>query len=132
MIGFFDSGLGGLTILKKAVKTLPDYSYVYLGDNSRSPYGSRSEDIIYKFTVEGLGELFKRGAELVILACNTSSSAALKKIQQEFLLKNFPDKRVLGIIIPTSEEIGKFTKSWEKTGQKRKKDIFDNGKFSKN
>ncbi len=113
MIGFFDSGLGGLTILKEAIKTLPEYSYIYLGDNSRSPYGSRSENVIYKFTAEGLEELFKRGAELVILACNTSSAVALKKIQQEFLPKNFPDKRVLGIIIPTAEEISKFTKSKE-------------------
>lgn len=113
MLGFFDSGLGGLTILKEVVKILPEYSYIYLGDNARMPYGSRSQEVIYKFTVEGIEELFKRRAELVILACNTSSSLALKKIQQEFLPKYYPDKKVLGIIIPTAEEIKKFTLSDE-------------------
>lgn len=113
MIGFFDSGLGGLTILKEVVKKLPQYSYVYLGDNARTPYGSRSGEVIYRFTCEGVEELFKRGAELVILACNTSSAAALRIIQQEFLPKNYPDKKTLGIIIPTAEEIGKMTRSRE-------------------
>lgn len=113
MIGFFDSGLGGLTILKEVVKKLPQYSYIYLGDNARTPYGSRSGEVIYRFTCEGVEELFKRGAELVILACNTSSAAALRKIQQEFLPKNYPDKKTLGIIIPTAEEIGNMTKSRE-------------------
>lgn len=105
MIGFFDSGLGGLTVIKEAVKLLPKYSYVYLGDNARTPYGSRSRETIYRFTVEGVEELFRRGAELVVLACNTSSSSALRKIQREFLAKRFPEKRVLGIIVPTVEEI---------------------------
>lgn len=113
MIGFFDSGLGGLTILKEVVKILPKYSYIYLGDNARTPYGSRSQKIIYQFTVEGVEELFRRRAKLVILACNTSSSSALRKIQQKFLPKYYPDKKVLGIIIPTAEEIGKFTSSKE-------------------
>jgi glutamate racemase len=113
MIGFFDSGLGGLTVLKEAIKILPKYSYIYLGDNARTPYGSRSQDVIYEFTKEGVTELFNQGAELVILACNTSSSSALRKIQQEFLPRNFPSKRVLGIIIPTSEEIDKFSHSKE-------------------
>lgn len=105
MIGFFDSGLGGLTVIKEAVKLLPKYSYVYLGDNARTPYGSRSRETIYRFTVEGVEELFRRGAELVVLACNTSSSSALRKIQRGFLEKRFPGKRVLGIIVPTVEEI---------------------------
>ncbi len=113
MIGFFDSGLGGLTILKEAVKILPQYSYIYLGDNARTPYGSRSQEVIYRFTIEGVTELFLKGAELVILACNTSSSSALRRIQQEFLPVDFPEKRVLGIIIPTTEEIDKFTRSKE-------------------
>jgi glutamate racemase len=113
MIGFFDSGFGGLTILKEVVKILPQYSYIYLGDNARAPYGSRSQEVIYQFTVEGVVELFKRGAELVILACNTSSSSALRKIQQEFLPKYFPNKKVLGIIIPTAEEAKRFTLSNE-------------------
>lgn len=105
MIGFFDSGLGGLTVIKEAVNLLPKYSYVYLGDNARTPYGSRSRETIYRFTVEGVEELFRRGAELVVLACNTSSSSALRKIQREFLAKRFPEKKVLGIIVPTVEEI---------------------------
>lgn len=113
MIGFFDSGLGGLTILKEVVKLLPEYDYIYLGDNARTPYGSRSQDVIYNFTCEGVSELFRQGAILVILACNTSSSAALRKIQQEFLPKYFPRKNVLGIIIPTAEEINNFTKTKE-------------------
>jgi glutamate racemase len=110
MIGFFDSGLGGLTVLKEVIKLLPQYSYIYLGDNARTPYGGRSQEVIYQFTIEGIKELFKRGAELVILACNTSSSV-LRRIQREFLPKNFPNKRVLGIIIPTAEEAGKFGSS---------------------
>jgi len=105
MIGFFDSGFGGLTILKQVVKSLPEYSYIYLGDNARTPYGSRSQNVIYEFTKEGVTELFNRGAELIILACNTSSSSALRKIQQEFLPESFPNKKTLGIIIPTAEEI---------------------------
>ncbi|EKE18900.1 MAG: Glutamate racemase [uncultured bacterium] len=105
MIGFFDSGFGGLTILKEVVKTLPDFSYVYLGDNARTPYGSLSKEIIYQYTCEGVEELFSRGAELVILACNTSSAVALRKIQQEYLPKFHPDKKILGIIIPTVEEM---------------------------
>ncbi|MEK9183563.1 MAG: glutamate racemase, partial [Patescibacteria group bacterium] len=119
MIGFFDSGLGGLTVLKEVVKVLPKYSYIYLGDNARSPYGSRDQEVIYQFTTEGVSELFKRGAELIILACNTSSSSALRRIQQEFLPdyweKACPEqsRRVLGIIIPTAEETGKFTQSKE-------------------
>jgi len=111
MIGFFDSGLGGLTILKEVVKKLPDYSYVYLGDNARTPYGSKSQDLIYKYTLEGVQELFKRGAVLVVLACNTASSVALRKIQQEFLPKHYPSRKVLGIIIPTTEEISKFSET---------------------
>src|SRR3972149_1580531 len=113
MIGFFDSGLGGLTVLREAVKLLPQYSYIYLGDNARTPYGDLDEESIYEYTVDGVGELFHRGAELVILACNTSSSVALRRIQQEFLPENFPDMHVLGIIIPTTEEIGKLTRSRE-------------------
>lgn len=111
MIGFFDSGVGGLTILKEVVKLLPQYSYIYLSDNSRSPYGSRSTAVIYQFTLDGVKKLFEKGAELVILACNTASSAALGKIQREFLPKYYPDRRVLGIVVPTIEEIGVLSQS---------------------
>lgn len=108
MIGFFDSGFGGLTVLKEVVKVLPEYSYVYLGDNARTPYGSRSQEVIYQYTIEGVEELFRQGAELVILACNTASAVALRKIQQEYLPQFYPDKKVLGIIIPTAEEMAGF------------------------
>ncbi len=111
MIGFFDSGVGGLTILREAIRLLPQYSYMYLSDNSRAPYGSRSTAVIYQFTLDGVQRLFDNGAELIILACNTASSAALRRIQQEFLPKHFPDKRVLGIVIPTVEEIGDLSRS---------------------
>jgi len=113
MLGFFDSGLGGLTILKESVRLMPDYSYIYLGDNARTPYGSHSPEVIYKFTKQGVARLFKEGAKLVVLACNTSSAAALRRIQCEFLLKHYPDRNVLGIIIPTVEEVIKSTKSKE-------------------
>ncbi|MBI2096861.1 MAG: glutamate racemase [Candidatus Sungbacteria bacterium] len=113
MLGFFDSGLGGLTVLKEAVKLLPQYSYLYLGDNARAPYGDLDQETIYDYTVEGASELFRRGSQLVVLACNTSSSAALRRIQQEFLPEKFPEKHILGIIVPTAEEIGSFTESRE-------------------
>lgn len=113
MIGFFDSGLGGLTVMKEVVKFLPEYSYVYLGDNARAPYGARSERLIYEFTAQGVRMLFNQGAELVVLACNSASAAALRRIQQEFLPARFPGKRVLGIIIPTAEEAPKATRTGE-------------------
>lgn len=103
MLGFFDSGLGGLTILKEVIKLMPDYSYIYLGDNARTPYGSHSQDIIYKFTSQGVARLFDEGAKLIVLACNTSSSGALRRLQREFLPEHYPDKKVLGIVIPTAE-----------------------------
>ena len=113
MLGFFDSGLGGLAVLKEVEKVLPQYSYVYLGDNARTPYGSHSHETIYRFTKQGVAHLFKKGAQLVVLACNTASSSALRRIQQEFLPKYYPDRRVLGIIIPTAEEIINQTKTKE-------------------
>lgn len=106
MIGFFDSGFGGLTILKEVEKALPSFSYIYLGDNARTPYGSHSQEIIYQYTIEGVEELFRQGAKLVILACNTASAVALKKLQQEWLPLHYPDRRVLGIFNPTVEEAG--------------------------
>lgn len=113
MLGFFDSGLGGLAVLKEVEKELPQYSYIYLGDNARTPYGSHSHETIYRFTRQGVSYLFGKGAEMVLLACNTASSSALRRIQQEFLPKYFPHKKVLGIIIPTAEEIISMTKTKE-------------------
>lgn len=110
-IGVFDSGYGGLTILSEFQKLLPQYDYCYLGDNSRAPYGSRSYDIIYKFTKQAVEELFARGCNLVILACNTASANALRTIQQNDLPVIAPDKRVLGVIRPTAEIVGKISKT---------------------
>lgn len=110
-IGFFDSGFGGLTILKEVVKKLPSYSYLYLGDNARTPYGSRDQETIYQFTKEGVEWLFSQEAQLVVLACNTSSSGALRRLQQEWLPRHYPDRRILGIIVPTAEEVSKYTKT---------------------
>lgn len=110
-IGVFDSGYGGLTVLKEIVATLPAYDFLYLGDNARAPYGTRSFDIIYKYTLECVEQLFDQGCELVILACNTASAKALRSIQQLDLPKIAPDKRVLGVIRPTTEVIGNFTKN---------------------
>lgn len=110
-IGVFDSGFGGLSILKEIVKVIPQYDYVYLGDTARAPYGNRSQETIYEFTCEGIEFLFKNGCDLVVLACNTASSEALRKIQQEFLPEKYPNssdpqtgKKVLGVIIPGAEE----------------------------
>ncbi len=110
-IGVFDSGYGGLTILSDIRKRLPEYDFLYLGDNARAPYGTRSFDIVYEFTLEAVNELFNRGCELVILACNTASAKALRTIQQNDLIKIAPDKRVLGVIRPSTEIIGDLSKT---------------------
>lgn len=110
-IGVFDSGYGGLTILKELVKTLPQYDYLYLGDNARAPYGARSFETVYQYTLEAVDWFFKQGCELVILACNTASAKALRTIQQKDLANYGPSKRVLGVIRPTAEVIGRFSES---------------------
>lgn len=99
-IGVFDSGYGGLTVLSEIIKKMPQYDYLYLGDNARAPYGNRSFDVVYKYTLEAVKELFSRGCELVIVACNTASAKALRTIQQNDLPLIDPDKRVLGVIRP--------------------------------
>lgn len=111
MIGVFDSGYGGLTVLRKLVQTLPAYDYVYLGDNARAPYGTRSFDTVYRYTLEAVEWLFQQGCPLVVLACNTASAKALRTIQQKDLPRMAPDRRVLGVIRPTTEVIGKFSAS---------------------
>jgi glutamate racemase len=110
-IGIFDSGYGGLTILHGIRQLLPQYDYVYLGDNARAPYGHRSFDVVYQFTKEAVLKLFEYGCHLVILGCNTASAKALRTIQQHDLPQIDPNKRVLGIIRPTAEVIGNLTKS---------------------
>ena len=108
-IGIFDSGYGGLTVLKDIKALLPDYDYLYLGDNARAPYGNRSFDTVYEYTLQCVQWFFKQGCELVILACNTASAKALRTIQQKYLPEIDPQKRVLGVIRPTSEVIGNYS-----------------------
>ncbi|WP_258103789.1 glutamate racemase [Marinoscillum sp. MHG1-6] len=110
-IGIFDSGYGGLTVMKEIVSTMPEYDYIYLGDNARTPYGTRSFETIYEYTLECVKFLFDQGCHLVILACNTASAKALRTIQQRDLPGIDPDRRILGVIRPTAEMIGKISKS---------------------
>ncbi len=110
-IGIFDSGVGGLTVLKNIRKELPQYDYIYLGDNARAPYGTRSFEVIYQYTLEAVEKLFGMGCHLVVLACNTASAKALRTIQQNDLPKIAPNKRVLGVIRPTTENVHLYTKS---------------------
>ena len=110
-IGVFDSGYGGLTVLKEIVKRLPQYDYVYLGDNARAPYGTRSFETVYEYTLQSVKWLFSQGCPLIILACNTASAKALRTIQQNDLPFIDENKRVLGVIRPTVEVIGSYTKT---------------------
>lgn len=110
-IGIFDSGYGGLTILSKIREALPEYDYIYLGDNARTPYGTRSFEIVYEFTLQAVTKLFEMGCHLVILACNTASAKALRSIQINDLPGMDPERRVLGVIRPTVEHIGNITQS---------------------
>lgn len=103
-IGVFDSGLGGLSIFKNIQKQLPTYDYIYLGDNARVPYGNRSPQLIYEFTKRAVEYLFSQDCKLVILACNTASANALKRLQEEYLPSKYSDRRILGIIYPVVEE----------------------------
>ena len=110
-IGVFDSGYGGLTILGKIREALPEYDYIYLGDNARAPYGTRSFEVVYEFTRQAVNKLFDMGCHLVILACNTASAKALRSIQMNDLPKIDPARRVLGVIRPTVECIGDISKN---------------------
>ena len=112
-IGIFDSGYGGLTVFRSIEKLLPEYDFIYLGDNARAPYGNRSFNTIHQYTLEGVQALFDLGCPLVILACNTASAKALRTIQQRDLPNIDPTKRVLGVIRPTAEVIGNFSGSKE-------------------
>lgn len=110
-IGIFDSGYGGLTIYEKIRITMPEYDFLYLGDNARAPYGSRSFEVVYRFTLQAVEKLFNEGCHLIILACNTASAKALRTIQQNDLPLIDPDRRVLGVIRPTVELVDKISKS---------------------
>lgn len=102
-IGVFDSGLGGLLIARSIIRELPEYDCLYLGDTARVPYGTRSKETIYQFTHEAVDYLFRQDCELIIIACNTASADALRRIQQEYLPAHYPDRRVLGVLIPAAE-----------------------------
>ncbi len=110
-IGVFDSGFGGLTVLREIEKILPEYDFLYFGDNARTPYGSRSFEIVYAYALSAVEWLFKQGCPLVILACNTASAKALRTIQQKDLPRLAPDRRVLGVIRPVTESVGNMTRS---------------------
>ena len=110
-IGIFDSGYGGLTILHGIRQLLPQYDYLYLGDNARTPYGPRSFDVVYEFTRQAVVKLFEMGCHLIILGCNTASAKALRTIQEHDLPQLDPERRVLGVIRPTAEVIGSLTKT---------------------
>ena len=111
MIGIFDSGFGGLSIFKEIEKELPNYDYLYLGDNARAPYGNHSQEIIYEYTKQALDYLFNQGCHLIILACHTASAEALRKIQKEYLPRKYKNKNVLGVIRPLIEEASELTKN---------------------
>jgi glutamate racemase len=108
-IGIFDSGYGGLSIAKSIVKKLPQYDYIYLGDSANAPYGPRPKDEVQRLTTAAVDKLFGMGCELIIIACNSASAQALRKIQQQHLPKHWPDKRVLGVLIPAVEEAVAYT-----------------------
>ena len=108
-IGVFDSGYGGLTVLSELRKAMPDNDFIYLGDNARAPYGTRSFDVVYEYTLQAVKSLFDQGCHLIILACNTASAKALRTIQQNDLPKIAPEKRVLGVIRPCAEMIDAFS-----------------------
>lgn len=110
-IGVFDSGYGGLTVLKELVETLPQYDFLYLGDNARTPYGTRSFDVVYKYTLQAVTYLFEQGCPLIIIACNTASAKALRNIQMLDLPHLAPDRRVLGVIRPSVEKVAEITKN---------------------
>ena len=110
-IGVFDSGYGGLTILKEFINVMPEYDFIYLGDNARAPYGSRSFEVVYEYTLQAVTKLFEMGCPLVILACNTASAKALRNIQMNDLPQMDPNLRVLGVIRPAVEAIGDFTRN---------------------
>lgn len=108
-IGVFDSGYGGLTVLRNILESMPQYDYVYLGDNARAPYGTKDFNTVYEYTLQAVRKLFGMGCPLIILACNTASAKALRTIQQHYIANECPSNRVLGVIRPTAEIIGQFT-----------------------
>jgi len=110
-IGLFDSGLGGLIVTHSLIQTMPEYDYVYLGDTARVPYGNRSQEVIYDFTKNAVAYLCEQDCQLIIIACNTASAEALRKLQQEYMPAHYPDRKVLGVLVPAAEEVVAHTKN---------------------
>ncbi len=104
-IGIFDSGLGGLLVTKRIIQALPEYDYIYLGDTKRLPYGNRSVETVYEFLKEALGFLYKKNCALVVVACNTASAEGIDKIRREYLPRHWPDRKILGVLVPTVERV---------------------------
>ncbi|HEY4497860.1 MAG TPA: glutamate racemase [Candidatus Paceibacterota bacterium] len=116
MIGVFDSGFGGLSVFRELIRSFPKYDFVYLGDNARYPYGDRSGDAVFRFTREATAWLFREGCELVILACNTASAQALRRLQQEWLPGQAAGKKVLGVLVPVAEAVAQNVRAGERVG----------------
>ncbi len=129
LIGVFDSGLGGLSVLKKFLSDLPGYSYIYLGDNARVPYGNKSPETIYNYTIQAVDFLFRQNCHLVIVACNTASAQALRRVQQEWLPAHYPNRRVLGVIKPLAEAAAK--ENFKKIGVIGTKATINSGAYSR-
>lgn len=129
-IGIFDSGFGGLHIMRSIVKELPGYDFIYLGDTARVPYGNRAKEVIYKFSKQAVDFLFNKNCEIIIFACNTVSSDALRLIQQRYIPKYYPDKKVLGVVIPASEVAASKTKN-KKVGVIATKGTVNSGAFER-
>jgi len=110
-IGLFDSGLGGLNVTHSLMQAMPEYGYIYLGDTARVPYGNRSQEVIYEFTENAVAYLCGQDCELILIACNTASAEALRRIQRDYLPVHYPDRKVLGVLIPTAEEVVVETKN---------------------
>ncbi|MBI2459239.1 MAG: aspartate/glutamate racemase family protein, partial [Parcubacteria group bacterium] len=110
-IGVFDSGFGGLTVLKEFLRVLPAYDYIYLGDNARAPYGNKSDQVLYDYTGQAVDFLFKQDCEVIVIACHTASARALRMVQQEYLPAYYPDKRVLGVVVPLVEAAVKLSRA---------------------
>lgn len=127
-IGIFDSGFGGLIVMKGILKDLAEYDFVYLGDTARIPYGTRSKEIVYEFTKQAVDFLFGHGCELIVSACNTVSSDALRKIQTEYMPKKYPRKKILGVIIPAAEKAAGATKN-KKVGVIATQGTVESGSF---
>lgn len=116
MIGIFDSGYGGLSIFREIIHALPTYDFLYFGDNARAPYGNHSRDVIYEHTREACEWLFRQGCELIVLACNTASAQALRRLQQEYLPHAYPERRILGVLVPIAEAVSRQVQTGDTIG----------------